>query len=182
MMERYRIHSGLFVYFFTFRIVEWLPVFISEYPCKVFTESLNYCSSHKSLGVHSFVLMLTHIHAVMFDRDSDSDQLKETMSDMRKFTGRQLADYCERELPWYYTVIMRQNSGEDRDRRFWHPTIHAEAVISEKFLQQKVDYLHDNPVRKGLVKNPEDWRFSSARFWLTGSTDCDVELCDLQWD
>lgn len=44
-----------------------------------------------------------------------------------------------------------------------------------------MEYLHDNPCRKGLVLAPEDWRFSSARYWLTRETN-DVQLSDVGWE
>jgi hypothetical protein len=56
----------------------------------------------------------------------------------------------------------------DRSRQVWLPVWHAEGLASEAFLNQKVDYIHQNPVRKGYVCVPEHWRYSSAKYWLDG--------------
>jgi hypothetical protein len=41
-------------------------------------------------------------------------------------------------------------------------------LASEAFLNQKVEYIHQNPVRKGFVDVPEHWRYSSAAYWMGG--------------
>lgn len=76
----------------------------------------------------------------------------------------------------------RRNAGEDRQRKFWQRTTHPEGIYTEKFYRQKFNYIHLNPVRKGLVRAAEDWRFSSASFWLKGDTANDVELSAVGWD
>jgi putative transposase len=179
-MERYKIQEGVGIYFVTFTVVEWLPVFINEEPCKIITESLNYCFNHKNLRVNAYVIMPNHLHAIVFDGDYDTQRLKNTLDDLRKFTGRQLADYCSKSAPQSFSEVFRKHSGEDRERRFWQPTRCPEGITTEKFWQQKVEYIHWNPVRKGLVRLPEDWRFSSAAYWVNGSP-VDVQITDVMY-
>jgi REP element-mobilizing transposase RayT len=182
-MERYKIHAGVGVYFVTFTIVEWLPVFIEEATCEIITDSLNFCIENKGLRVNAYVLMLNHLHAITFDRDFDSERLKHTLDDFRKFTGRQLADYCDTHFSPAFGEAFRRHAREDRQRRVWQPTQHPEGIVSEKFWAQKLNYIHWNPVRKGLVTRPEDWRFSSARFWMNeNSEESEVALCGIGWE
>jgi hypothetical protein len=61
--------------------------------------------------------------------------------------GRRLADWCDEEGPEGYRRAIREAAGEDRDRRIWQPSKHAEAVRSEEFLNSKIEYMHYNPVR-----------------------------------
>ena len=181
-MEHYRIFEGVGVYFVTFTVVEWLPVFTEELACKIITETLNFCIQNKHLRVNAYVIMPNHMHAVAFDQDFDSGRLKHTLDDFRKFTGRRLADYCDEQRSPAFGEAFRRAAGKDRQRRFWQPTQHPEGVISERFWQQKVNYIHENPVQKGLVALPEDWRFSSARFWAHEDTnDSDVKICGIGW-
>ncbi len=180
-MESYRIVEGVGLYFVTFSIVEWLPVFVSELACKTVSESFNYCIRNKSLRVQSYVIMPTHLHAILFDQNFDANHLKRTLDDFRKYTGRQLVDHCMKHGPECFTEVFQKQAGEDRQHRFWQPTQHPEGIVSEKFWMQKMEYLHWNPCRAGLVYAPEDWRFSSAGFWLKGKKDNDVELAELIW-
>ena len=179
-MERYRIIENVGLYYVTFTVVEWLPVFLEETACKIITDSFNFCIRNKNLGVNAYVIMPTHLHAITFDVEWKSARLKHTLDDMRKFTGRQLLDFSARHLPGCFTDVFRQHAGTDRERRFWKSTQHPVGIYSEQFWKQKIDYLHFNPCRKGLVLRPEDWRFSSALYWMTREEN-DVHLSDVGW-
>lgn len=180
-MERYRIVEGVGLYYVTFTVVEWLPIFIDETACQIVTNSFNFCITNKHLRVNAYVIMPTHLHAIIFDSEFDPERLKHALDDMRKFTGRRLLDHAARHLPKSFTERFEENAGKDRERRFWQPSQHPVGIFSNNFWRQKRDYLHHNPCRKGLVLCPEDWRFSSARFWLTGQKS-DVQLSDVGWD
>ena len=156
-------------------------MFIDERACKIITDSFNFCIKNKFLGVNAYVLMPTHLHATLFDVGFHAERLKQTLDDMRKFTGRQLLDYAMKHLPKCFVEEFHKHAGKDRERRFWQPTQHPVGIYSEEFWKQKLDYLHHNPCRKGLILSPEDWRFSSARYWMTREKN-DVELSDVGWE
>jgi REP element-mobilizing transposase RayT len=63
---------------------------------------------------------------------------------------------------------LRTSAETDRERRVWQSGWHAEAVVNQEFFEQKLSYMHNNPVRAGFVELPEQWVHSSARFWLFG--------------
>jgi REP element-mobilizing transposase RayT len=181
-MERYRIRPEFGVYYLTYTVVDWLPVFIGEKTCRIVTESLSFCHSEKQLRINAFVRMPTHIHLITFDADFDSNRLVRTLADFRKFTGRQLSDCCGKTLPSSFADDLRARATEDRERRFWQPSRHPEALENERFWQQKLDYLHDNPCRKGLVRSPQHWRFSSASWYHSdGKEATDVPLTAIAW-
>src|SRR5215208_1834300 len=71
-MEHYRIVADVGLYYVTFTVIEWLPVFIEETACKIITESLNFCIQKKHLGVNAYVVMPTHVHAIVFDVEFNS--------------------------------------------------------------------------------------------------------------
>jgi putative transposase len=179
-MESYRIHEGAGLYFVTFTVVDWLPVFIEEPPCKIITDSFRYCGEQKYLRVNTYVIMPHHIHAIVFDADFDNQRLKHTLEDLRKFTGRQMLDYCAHHAPPSFEQVFTGRAGEDRQRRFWQSTQHAVGITTEKFWQQKMDYIHQNPCRKGLARLAEDWRFSSAAYWIKG-VEGDVPVAEVMW-
>jgi REP element-mobilizing transposase RayT len=181
-MERYRIGPDAAVYFVTYSVVDWLPVFVSEATCRIITDSLNFCREKKCLCTNAFVIMPTHMHAILFDRDFDTVRLQKSITDFRKFTGRSLCDFCETHMPRCFAETFRAASTEDRDRRFWQPSRHPEAIESETFWRQKADYLHKNPCRKGLVTRAADWRFSSAEYYISdGQASCDIKITPIDW-
>jgi len=181
-MEVYRIHEDAAVYYLTFSVIQWLPVFISEEPCLIITESLNYCHREKGLRINAFVIMPTHLHLIVFDADFNVARLRQTIMDMRKYTGRRLADLVTHYLPREFGQVLRETKRTDRGRQFWQQSRHAEAIKSLSFWQTKWNYVHDNPCRKGLVVDATHWRFSSAAYWLLDPPGkCDVVLTGIEW-
>ena len=112
--------------------------------------------------------MPNHIHLIVFDANFDNDRLQKTLTEFRKFTGNRLANYIDNSLAISLSAIIRNKSLNDRVRQVWQCGWHAEGLANEKFLLQKVNYIHENPVRKGLVRDPEHWNYSSAGFWING--------------
>ncbi len=181
-MEVLRIHEDAALYYLTFTIVHWLPVFVSEKPCLIVTDSLNFCHQEKGLQINAFVIMPTHLHLIVSEVDFDVRRLQQILVDMRKFTGRRLADYCEQKMLTAFGQVFRSTRRTDRARQFWQQSRHPEAIWSQKFWQTKVNYLHDNPRRKGLVREATQWRFSSAVYWLLDPPEkSDVMLTAVAW-
>ena len=181
-METLRIHEDCSLYYLTFSVVQGLPVFISEEPCLIITESLNFCHREKGLRINAFVIMPTHLHLIITDIDYNIERLRRTVTDMRKYTGRRLADYCTQKTPALFEKVMQATPRTDRARQFWQQSRHPEAIFTHPFWQTKSNYLHDNPRRKGLVQEASAWRFSSAAYWLLEPPgDSDVELTAVEW-
>jgi putative transposase len=181
-MERYRIHPDVSVYFVTYSIVDWLPVFISGAACDIVASSLYYCHELKGLRMNGYVIMPTHIHAIVFDKDLNSKRLEATMTDFRKFTGRSLSDSCAQYMPRSFTETLHVAAGADRERRFWQASRHPEAIETEPFWEQKLNYLHENPCRKGLVIRAVDWRYSSAAYYRSdGCGQSGVKITPIDW-
>ncbi len=181
-METYRIFQDHAVYFLTFSIIRWLPVFVSEEPCRTVCESLNFCHREKHLRINVFVIMPTHLHLILFDAGFDTIRLQKTLTSLRKFTGQQLSQHCDQRLPPAFGQTLRSGNRSDRERQFWQQSRHPEAIDSQSFWRSKFDYLHDNPRRKGLVTDPTHWRFSSAAYWLNDRpSQSDVILTAIEW-
>src|SRR5690242_16400090 len=81
LMERYRFDRDGAVYFVTFSVVHWLPVFVSELACRIIADSLNYCHQHKGLRTNAYVIMPTHIHGIFFFREFNPPALKDALTD-----------------------------------------------------------------------------------------------------
>jgi len=165
-MNSFRLVDGVYVYFVTFTVIDWLPVFINPEPMQIIVDSLLFCIKEKGLRINAYVIMPNHLHMIVFDEKFDNERLGQTLVDFRKFTGRKLAGFIENNLPDSLATVIRSKELVDRERQVWQPGWHAEGLVSEKFWKQKMDYIHENPVRKGHVRLPEQWRYSSAGYWL----------------
>jgi hypothetical protein len=65
-MERYRFHPDGLLFYVTLSVVDWLPAFGSEQAFKIVTESLNFCHGQKGQRINAYVIMPTHVHAMVF--------------------------------------------------------------------------------------------------------------------
>jgi putative transposase len=181
-MELYRIQAEGAVYFVTYTIVDWLPVFVSGDACQIVTDSLTFCHAQKGLRINSFVIMPTHMHAIVFHETYKSEPLRTALGEFRRFTGHELSKFCETRCPPCFAEALERAAGSDRDRRFWQPSRHPEVIETERFWEQKFNYLHENPCRKGLVRRAAEWRYSSAAYVLSdGRESCDVPISAIAW-
>ncbi|HOE35331.1 MAG: transposase [Chloroflexi bacterium] len=174
-MDSYKFIDGVYVYFVTFTVVHWLPIFINSESIEIINESLRFCIANKYLRVLAYVIMPNHIHLIVTDSDHNNERLAKTLTELRKFTGNKLADYIDVSLSETLAQATRNKQLTDRVRQVWQAGWHAEALATEQFLAQKVNYIHENPVRKGFVLMPEHWRHSSAGYWVNG-TESEIPL------
>ena len=165
-MDSYKFIDGVYDYFVTFTVKDWLPIFISPEPVDILKESLCYCIDNKYLCIHAYVFMPNHIHLIVFDSNCENERLEKTLTEFRKFTGNKLANYIDNTLAESLSAVIRSTARTDRIRQVWRAGWHAEGLVSKAFLHQKMDYIHENPVRKGFVKSPEHWVHSSAGYWI----------------
>ncbi len=110
--------------------------------------------------------MTNHIHMIV--NCNEPHQLKDTIRDFKKFVSKGIIDYIkygkESRRLWMLDIFKQeaQKSKKHKFYKVWFPRNHAIELYSEKFTWTKVNYIHQNPVKSGFVRNPEDWVYSSA--------------------
>jgi putative transposase len=108
-----------------------------------------------------FVIMPDHIHALV--RFGEKGRLSVFMNQWKRRSLINLKRFLNECLPSYGKTI-------DLDGPMWQPKYYCFNVYSESKLREKLAYMHDNPLRAGLVQHPEDWFYSSARWYLLGKS------------
>ena len=66
------------------------------------------------------------------------------------------------------------------DFQVWQEGFHPQLIQSEEMLLQKIVYIHQNPIKRGLVDRPEEWRYSSARNFICGDSSV-IEIDALEY-
>jgi len=191
-MPRYRADEHL-PYFCTITILDWLPIFIDARYIDPIIDSLKFCREKKGLQLFAFVVMPNHLHLIAgsdapLERESllvpGSDDLHAIMRDFKRFTSRTIherlvTDGRKTLLTWLADAA-ESARGRRNEFSLWRPGFEPRAIHSQKVLNQKLDYLHGNPVRKGLVSKPEDWFYSSASFYVGDEDVCmPVDILEL---
>ena len=174
MRSRYRINDDLAAHFITSTIVEWLPVFTSEVSCKILIDSLEFCRRHKGLQVFGWIILPNHFHAIVA-----APNLSATLNDLKKFTARQILEQVGRDgRKWLLNQFAYfREKHKESPHQVWQEGFHPQAITSDEMMLQKIEYLHNNPVRADYVASPEHWRYSSAHEWLPGTQP--MLRCDL---
>ena len=172
MTNSYRVFTEQhYAYFVTWTIVDWLRLLNKEPYRKIVLDALNYLRTNKSTQLNAFVVMPTHLHAVLWPKIGIS--LSDVTRDFKRFTSREISREANRQNAKEFIDVFKRARNENRAQdistyQVWREGSHQEAIFTETFARQKIDYIHLNPVRAGLVKTAEEWHFSSATAYLLG--------------
>jgi len=173
-MSRYRADENL-PHFCTITVLDWLPVFIEARYIDPLLDSLRFCRANKGLQLFAYVVMPHHLHLIC----AAGEQLHIVMRDFKRFTSRQIHDRMKadgRDTLLEWLKLATQRARADRDELgLWQDGFHPQATTTRPVFEQKLRYLHENPVRKGLVRTPEEWWYSSARCYA-GLKDCAMDV------
>ncbi|WP_418637457.1 REP-associated tyrosine transposase [Winogradskyella sp.] len=154
-------------YFITITTVGWIDVFTRLKQKYVLIDALKHCQEKRGLEIYSYCIMPSHLH--MICRASENETLSEVMRDFKKFTSKEIIktiiEYPESRREWMLNYFKEACSHLKRKQHYkvWQDGYHAEHVYSNKFIKQKLEYIHQNPVVEKIVANAEDYIFSSAR-------------------
>jgi len=115
--------------------------------------------------------MSSHIHAILWPEIEIN--LSDVIRDFKRFTSRKISKEAEKQNAAEALEIFRKARSENRAQdvstyQVWQEGSHPEAIFTEKFARQKMDYIHMNPVKAGLVETADQWLYSSARAYLLG--------------
>ena len=159
--SRYRIYEDQSPHFLTCTVVNWLPLFSSPPVVDILYSSWRFLQAQQRLTLYAYVIMENHLHWV-----ASSPDLSKEVGDFKSFTARQIIDYLKEKNAENMLQQLAQSKAahkQDRDYQVWQEGSHPELIQDEAMLQQKIGYIHHNPVRRGYVDDPVHWRYSSAR-------------------
>ena len=179
MEIRNKISTG-YVYYLTLTVEEWIDVFSRPAYKHIIVESLNYCIINKGLEVYSWCLMSNHLHLIASAKEEGN--LSDILRDFKKFTSKTLITAIK-EIPesrreWMLNLFWYAGKNNKKIKYFkiWQDGNDAQEIHSDAFLDEKMNYIHNNPVRAELVANPEDYLYSSARDYAGEKGLVDIEF------
>ena len=156
------------LYFITTTSINRTLLFLPEEHKQIVANSLDYMRQKGWINLFAFVIMPNHVH--MLVRILTSFKLASVMRDFKKYTSKQIARHCLFENNLELLSIMEEAGEVSKKSRYkvWEDGYDARDVYSLGFLEQKLDYIHNNPCQSqwNLVDQPEDYRWSSACFYL----------------
>ena len=181
----YNITDQFATYFLTFTLVGWVDLFTRRQCCQILIDSFNYCKENKGLILYAYVIMGSHVHLLASAKEG-STGLSAIVRDFKSHTSRKIIEWItdnnkESRRKWLEMVFKYHGKYNSNNQVYqvWKQHSKPMQCVTPQFTLQKLNYIHNNPVKAGLVDNPEDYRYSSARSYA-GRKDgiLDVELLD----
>ncbi|MEZ4796159.1 MAG: transposase [Flavobacteriaceae bacterium] len=173
MSRNYKFHNPEGLYFVSFAVVEWLDVFIRNDYKDILVESLAYCQKNKGMEIIAWCIMTNHVHLVF--RSINGLHPSSLLGDFKRFTSKAIVKAIQesptesrKEFLLEQFKKAASKSSNVNKFQFWRHDNKPIELWSNKVIQEKINYVHNNPVKAGLVNFPEDYVYSSAVDYTNG--------------
>jgi putative transposase len=154
------------VFCVTLTVASWIDVFTRKDYCEEIVKNIQYCQQHKGLALYAYVIMTNRMHWIAGQREG---KLNDLLRDFKSYTAKQLLNEIfnnpeESRKDWmkivfqYNARFKRQNA----EHMFWQRNNHPIDCFNREVLLQKMNDIHDNPVKAGFVSEVWHWWYSSA--------------------
>ena len=159
------------LYFVTFTVIDWIDIFIRDEYRNIIIESIKYCQLNKALEVYAYCIMTSHIHMII-GTSNKTIPMNGIIRDMKSYTSRKIRESMENSSSvgesrreWILKMMYRAGkyNCNNNDFQLWQQYSHPIELNTNELIDQKLDYIHLNPVDAGFVDHPEAWLHSSAR-------------------
>ena len=169
MSEKYKIGEFTRPHFLTMTVVDWVDLFTRPVYKDIIIESLDYCIKHKGLILYSYCIMPSHLHIIASSNDF---ALNDIVRDFKKFTCKAIIEAIKSDTESRRVWMLKKFEFAARrikrgvNHKVWKDGFHPMELTSNRMMEQKLEYIHQNPVVEGYVFKAEDWIYSSARFYI----------------
>ena len=158
----FRISKDTPAYYLTSVTKDRLSVFRTDELKKITCDAIDEARKSAGFLLFAYVVMLDHLHTIVGSELKPSKVLQY----INGIVNHRIIQHLKREGHERSLEKLRhQDRGRNYQHSLWDHHPNAKLLTNEDVFLQKVNYLHKNPVRAGLVEKPEDYRWSSARIW-----------------
>ena len=176
----YRIGDQNALHFITMVTVYWLDLFTRRRTKDILIESFEYCKQNKGLELFGYCIMTNHLHLIC--RAKEGFQLSDILRDFKRHTAKHILlsikNEPESRREWILKLLKEAGSKNQKNKEYqiWRQDNHPIELYTNKVIDQKLEYIHNNPVEEGIVENPEDYLYSSARNYSEMDTVMDIDF------
>lgn len=163
------LYSKRYPDFITVTGLEWKSILESDSNKDEIIESMRFLTKEGRITIYGFVIMSNHFHLlwqIMGDHERENVQ-----RDFLKYTSQRiLMNFRNIQSPLLPELLV---NAKDRKYQVWERRSLSIPIWTRSVLIQKLNYIHSNPVKANLCRYPEEYRYSSARFY-----DCNERTWD----
>lgn len=153
------------LYYVTLTVVGWIDVFSRRDYADEVIKNLKYCQTNKGLEIYCYCLMTNHLHMIAAAK---TGILNYIFRDFKSFSAKRIFELIENNpqesrkewLMYLFKYFGKPVRGQER--QFWQHDNHPVVLYSPEVIKQKENYIHNNPVRAGIVSEPEHYYYCSA--------------------
>jgi REP element-mobilizing transposase RayT len=144
--------------FFTATILEWKPLLANNAHKDIVIDSLRFLVSNRRITLNAFAIMDNHLHLIW--HVIYPNKREDVQRDFLGYTAKAII----RLLKAYDMVAMHDHYVNAKDRKYqvWERNALSVDIWSEDVLKQKLDYIHNNPVKAGYCAYPEEYKYSTG--------------------
>ena len=163
----YKIRDQHKPHYLTFTVVNWIDLFTRKEYKDILIDSMAWCQKNKGLRIFAYVIMTNHMHLIA--GTEDEQKLSNIIRDLKRHTSSKILQAIEDEgesrREWMLKLMAEAAAKHKRNKKYqvWMHHNHPIELFSNKFIWQRLEYIHDNPLRAGIVENSWDYMYSSAR-------------------
>ena len=168
MSRKYKIGEQDRIYFITITIVKWVNIFNNLECVQIVIDSLKFCQKEKGLVIHAWCLMPNHLHMIV--GRSGIMNIEDIIRDLKKYTSVHLTKALKNQKMYKELSVFQLAAEESKKHQYykvWQDGFHPVVLDSNKLIDQKLDYIHYNPVSAGITELPEEFVYSSAKDYYT---------------
>jgi putative transposase len=160
-MKRIIADDQRYVHFVTFSVYRRRNLLSLDHPKKMVLGALNTELERNAATCVGFVVMPNHLHALLWL--PEIGQLSRFMHEWKRSSSRFIRQWYREQANSYFREV-------EFGTQLWQPKYYAFTIYSRRKIEEKLNYIHLNPVRSGLVERAIDWAWSSARWYQQGRT------------
>ena len=162
MAHRFLISQDSPALYITIVTKDRLPVFRTDFMKEILCRAIDEARRSASFLLFAYVIMWDHLHLLTSRPSTTSNVLRV----LKGITARRAIDYLK-SRNYFSSLAKLQHQERDRNYRYslWQTEKNVLPVFSEGMFMEKLNYIHQNPVRAALSECAEDYRWSSARNW-----------------
>ena len=167
MSRNYKFQNPEGLYFVSFAVVEWLDVFTRNLYKDILLENLSFCQKTKGMEIVAWCIMTSHIHLIFRSNKGLRPEL--LLGDFKRFTSKALVkaiidnpQESRKDFLLEHFKKAANQSSNVKNYQFWRHDNNPIELWSNSVIQEKINYIHQNPVEVGLVFKAEDYVYSSA--------------------
>ena len=171
MSSKYKSGENEVPHFVTFTIVGWIDVFTRALYKDILVNSLTFCIKNKGLELHAWVIMTNHVHLII---STKQNSISDFVRDIKKYTSKMTIETIQknnRESRKEWMLSMFDYAGKINNNnvnfQLWKQYYHPIELNTPRRLEIALNYLHNNPVKAGLVWEPWHYKYSSGIDYYT---------------